>query len=161
LNMTVSEAVEFFKNIPSVYNKLKFLEEVGLGYIKLGQPSPTLSGGEAQRIKLARELAGKRSSKNVYILDEPTTGLHPEDVKALLSVLHKLVDKGNTVIVIEHNLDVIKHADWIIDIGKGAGREGGEVVVMGTPEEVALAENSITGRFLRQVLEGSKASITQ
>ena len=152
LDMTVSEAVEFFKDIPHIVNKLKFLEEIGLGYIKLGQPSPTLSGGEAQRIKLARELGGKNSTQNVYILDEPTTGLHPEDVKALLSVLHKLVDRGNTVIVIEHNLDVIKHADWIIDMGPGPGSDGGHVVAMGTPEEVAKSEQSVTGEFLKGVL---------
>ncbi|NPA34518.1 MAG: excinuclease ABC subunit UvrA [Chlorobi bacterium] len=156
LDMTVSEAVEFFKDILPIAKKLKFLEDVGLGYIKLGQPSPTLSGGEAQRIKLARELGGRRSSGNVYILDEPTTGLHPEDVKSLLSVLHKLVDKGNTVIVIEHNLDVIKHADWIIDMGLGAGKEGGKVIAMGMPEDIVRSKRSITGKFLKEVLGGQK-----
>ena len=152
LDMTINQAVEFFDAVPSILRKIKVLQDVGLGYIKLGQPSSTLSGGECQRVKLACELAKKDTGKTVYILDEPTTGLHFEDIKVLLGVLNSLVDKGNTVIVIEHNLDVIKCADYIIDMGPEGGRGGGQVVATGTPEQVIQCENSITGRFLKQEL---------
>jgi excinuclease ABC subunit A len=152
LDMTVSEALEFFKDIPNIKRKLQTLYDVGLGYIKLGQPAPTLSGGEAQRVKLATELSKVATGKTLYILDEPTTGLHFDDIKMLLDVLNKLVDKGNTVIVIEHNLDVIKVADWIIDLGPEGGDEGGYIVAEGTPEEVAQNPNSYTGKFLRKEL---------
>ena len=152
LDMTVNQAVEFFDAVPSILRKIKVLQDVGLGYIKLGQPSSTLSGGECQRVKLACELAKKDTGKTVYILDEPTTGLHFEDIKVLLGVLNRLVEKGNTVIVIEHNLDVIKCADYIIDMGPEGGRGGGLVVASGTPEQVAQSEASITGRFLKQEL---------
>ncbi|WP_456342428.1 excinuclease ABC subunit UvrA [Thermovibrio sp.] len=151
LEMTVEEAMEFFKNHPKIFNKLKTLYDVGLGYIKLGQPATTLSGGEAQRVKLAKELSKRATGKTVYILDEPTTGLHLHDVKKLIEVLQRLVDKGNTVIVIEHNLDLIKCADWIIDLGPEGGEGGGRVVATGTPEEVAKTE-TWTGKFLREVL---------
>ncbi len=152
LDMTVDEAYEFFKNIPAIRKKLEILREVGLGYITLGQNATTLSGGEAQRIKLSRELSRKETGKNLYILDEPTTGLHFDDIKKLLDVLRKLVDRGNTVVVIEHNLDVIKCADYIIDLGPEGGEEGGWIVAEGTPEEVAKVESSHTGRFLRKIL---------
>lgn len=152
LDMTVSEAVEFFENIPSIKRHMDTLEEVGLGYIKLGQPSTQLSGGEAQRIKLASELAKRSSGKNIYILDEPTTGLHFADVDKLNQVLDKLVDAGNTVVVIEHNLDVIKRADHIIDLGPEGGFRGGNIVAEGTPEEVAQVEGSYTGFYLKKVL---------
>ncbi len=153
LDMNVTEALEFFKNIPSIARQLTTLEEVGLGYIKLGQPSTQLSGGEAQRIKLASELSKKSTGKTLYILDEPTTGLHFADVDKLLSVLDKLVDAGNTVVVIEHNLDVIKRADHIIDLGPDGGFRGGNIVVEGTPEEVAATEGTYTGEFLKKVLK--------
>ncbi|MBN2744649.1 MAG: excinuclease ABC subunit UvrA [Marinilabiliaceae bacterium] len=153
LDMTIDKAVEFFENIPSIYGKVKVLQDVGLGYVTLGQPSTTLSGGESQRVKLATELAKKDTGKTIYILDEPTTGLHFEDIRALLDVLQKLVDKGNTVVVIEHNLDVIKVADHIIDIGKDGGRNGGQVLCTGTPEEVALNAESYTAQFLRDELK--------
>ncbi len=153
LEMTVNIAVEFFKNIPSVYNKLKTLNDVGLGYITLGQPSTTLSGGEAQRVKLATELARRDTGKTLYILDEPTTGLHFEDVRVLLDVLNRLVDRGNTVIVIEHNMDVIKMADHIIDLGKDGGKEGGDIVFSGSPEELAEYTDSYTGLFLKPELK--------
>ncbi|MGN0713701.1 MAG: excinuclease ABC subunit UvrA [Anaerovoracaceae bacterium] len=152
LDMSVSEALEFFKNIPSIHRHLETLEEVGLGYIKLGQPSTQLSGGEAQRVKLASELARRSTGKTLYILDEPTTGLHFADVDKLLSVLDKLVDAGNTVVVIEHNLDVIKRADHIIDLGPDGGDRGGTLVTCGTPEEVARCEASYTGQFLKKLL---------
>ena len=152
LDMTINQAVEFFDAIPSILRKIKVLQDVGLGYIKLGQPSSTLSGGECQRVKLACELAKKDTGKTIYILDEPTTGLHFEDIKVLLGVLNRLVDKGNTVIVIEHNLDVIKCADYIIDMGPEGGRGGGQVVVQGTPEQVASCQDSITARFLKSEL---------
>ncbi|NOY37642.1 MAG: excinuclease ABC subunit UvrA [Chlorobi bacterium] len=154
LNMTVNEATEFFKNIPSVYKKLNTIKEVGLGYIHLGQSSTTLSGGESQRVKLAAELARKDTGHTLYILDEPTTGLHFEDINVLLSVLRKLVDKGNTVIIIEHNLDVIKTADYIVDLGPGGGNEGGEVMATGTPEKVALSGKGYTAEFLRNEIIG-------
>ena len=156
LDMTINQAVEFFEAVPSILRKIKVLQDVGLGYIKLGQPSSTLSGGECQRVKLACELAKKDTGKTVYILDEPTTGLHFEDIKVLLGVLNRLVDKGNTVIVIEHNMDVIKCADYIIDMGPEGGRGGGQVVASGTPEQVALSEASVTARFLKPELTPGK-----
>ncbi|MCD6520157.1 MAG: excinuclease ABC subunit UvrA, partial [Anaerolineae bacterium] len=152
LDMTVDEALEFFENIPAIKNKLQTLHDVGLGYIRLGQPATTLSGGEAQRVKLARELSRRATGRTLYILDEPTVGLHMADVERLLEVLGRLVDAGNTVVVIEHNLDVIKSADWIIDLGPEGGDEGGYIVAEGTPEEVAANPNSYTGQFLRRVL---------
>ncbi|MEO0224215.1 MAG: excinuclease ABC subunit UvrA [candidate division WOR-3 bacterium] len=153
LDMTVSSALKFFEDIPKIYRKLKLLEDVGLGYIKLGQPATTLSGGEAQRIKLAKELSKVDTGKTLYILDEPTTGLHFDDVKKLIDVLQRLVDKGNTVLVIEHNLDVIKCADWVIDLGPEGGESGGYIVAEGTPEDIANCENSWTGYYLKSVLE--------
>lgn len=152
LDMTVSEGVEFFANIPKIYNKLKTLEEVGLGYIKIGQSSTTLSGGEAQRIKLAAELAKRSTGKTIYILDEPTTGLHTADVRKLIEILQKLTDGGNTVLVIEHNLDVIKTADYLIDMGPEGGSGGGTVIASGTPEEVAANPVSYTGAYLKKLL---------
>ena len=152
LDMTISQAVEFFENFPVVRHKLATIDQVGLGYITLGQPSTTLSGGESQRIKLAAELSKKDTGKTLYILDEPTTGLHFEDVRVLLEVLNKLVDKGNTVIVIEHNLDVIKVADHIIDMGPEGGVKGGEIICTGTPEEVAKNKRSYTAEFLKEEL---------
>jgi excinuclease ABC subunit A len=155
LDMTVEDACEFFKAIPAIYAPLETLYDVGLGYIKLGQSATTLSGGEAQRVKLATELARRQTGRTLYILDEPTTGLHAADVAKLLRVLHRLTDHGNTVIVIEHNLDVIKTADWIIDIGPEGGEGGGRIVATGTPEQVAAHKSSYTGRFLREKLERS------
>ncbi|HEX7808132.1 MAG TPA: excinuclease ABC subunit UvrA, partial [Thermoanaerobaculia bacterium] len=152
LEMTVEQATEVFRNVPRIYNILKTLDDVGLGYITLGQSSTTLSGGEAQRVKLAKELAKRATGKTLYILDEPTTGLHFDDVHKLLHLMHGLVDRGNTVVVIEHNLDVIKTADHVIDLGPEGGIAGGEIVVTGTPEDVARCERSATGRFLRSVL---------
>jgi len=157
LNMTVNEALKLMGNIPSIRRKLETLVDVGLGYIKLGQPAPTLSGGEAQRVKLARELSKRSTGHTLYILDEPTTGLHFDDIKKLLAVLSRLVDLGNTVVVIEHNLDVIKCADYIIDLGPEGGEEGGRVIATGTPEEVAEVEGSYTGQFLREVLRRERA----
>ena len=153
LNMPIEEAAEFFEAVPAIARHLRTLNDVGLGYVRLGQPAPTLSGGEAQRVKLASELQKRSSGRTVYVLDEPTTGLHFEDIRKLLDVLQGLVDKGNTVLVIEHNLDVIKNADWIIDLGPEGGSGGGQVIAEGTPEEVAQAEASHTGRFLRPILE--------
>ncbi len=153
LNMTVEEAMDFFKAVPSIRNKIETLHEVGLGYIRLGQPSTELSGGEAQRIKLAAELSRRATGKTVYILDEPTTGLHFEDVRKLIGILHRLTDAGNTVIVIEHNLDVIKNADYIIDMGPEGGDGGGTVIASGTPEEVAKIKSSYTGQFIRKMLK--------
>nr|WP_320038692.1 excinuclease ABC subunit UvrA [uncultured Bacteroides sp.] len=153
LDMTISRAVEFFENVPQILNKIKVLEEVGLGYIRLGQPSTTLSGGESQRVKLATELAKRDTGKTLYILDEPTTGLHFEDIRVLMGVLNKLVDKGNTIIVIEHNLDVIKMADYIIDMGPEGGRGGGQLLCCGTPEEVAKCDKGYTPMFLKKELE--------
>ena len=153
LDMRVSEALTFFENIPKVYNKLKVMDEVGLSYIKLGQPAPTLSGGEAGRVKLAKELQKKPTGKSIFILDEPTTGLHSEDIKKLLKILNRIVDNGDTVIVIEHNLDVIKVADYIIDLGPEGGNLGGEVIATGTPEQVAKNPNSYTGIFLKKMLD--------
>lgn len=157
--MTVSEANEFFQNIPKVHRKLQTLVDVGLGYIKLGQPATTLSGGEAQRVKLATELSRRSKGRTLYILDEPTTGLHKEDIRRLLLVLERLVEKGNTVVVIEHNLDVIKTADYIIDLGPEGGAGGGQVIATGTPEEVAGNHNSYTGRYLKEVFQ--VANLTQ
>jgi excinuclease ABC subunit A len=152
LDLTVNQAAELFSHFPSMHERLLTLREVGLGYLHLGQGAPTLSGGEAQRVKLARELARRSSGRSLYILDEPTTGLHFEDIKKLLDLLGRLTDLGNTVIVIEHNLDVIKTADYVIDLGVGAGAEGGEIVAQGTPEEIASATASLTGRYLRSRL---------
>ncbi len=151
LNMTVNMAVEFFESIPNIYQKLRAIQEVGLGYLTLGQPCTTLSGGESQRIKLAAELSKRDTGRTLYILDEPTTGLHFEDIRLLLEVLNKLVDRGNTVIVIEHNLDVVKVADHLIDIGPEGGAAGGEVVATGTPHEVAQCSRSHTGQFLKKM----------
>ena len=154
LEMTIADAEDFFKDIPMIYDKLKILNEVGLDYLTLGQSAPTLSGGEAQRIKLSRELARYGTTKTLYLLDEPTTGLHYDDVKKLLVVVQRLVDRGNTVLVIEHNLDVLKCADWIIDLGPEGGDKGGELVAVGTPEDVARkSTTSFTGQYLKRVLK--------
>ena len=153
LDMTVEEALPFFERLPRLYNKLQTLYEVGLSYVKLGQPSTELSGGEAQRVKLATELAKRSTGKTIYILDEPTTGLHTADVHKLIEVLQKLVDAGNTVVVIEHNLDVIKTADHVIDLGPEGGSGGGTIVATGTPEEVAQCPASYTGHYLKRMLE--------
>jgi excinuclease ABC subunit A len=153
LDMTIDEAVVFFENIPSILNKIKTIQDVGLGYITLGQQSTTLSGGEAQRVKLATELSKKDTGNTLYILDEPTTGLHFEDVRVLLEVLQKLVDKGNSVLVIEHNLDVIKVADYIIDIGPEGGIGGGRIVAQGTPEQIVKCKKSYTGLYLKDELK--------
>jgi excinuclease ABC subunit A len=152
----VEEALEFFARIPKVKRRLQTLHDVGLDYIRLGQPATTLSGGEAQRIKLASELSKVATGSTLYILDEPTTGLHFADVQRLLDVLNRLVDNGNTVVVIEHNLDVIKTADWIIDLGPEGGEAGGQLVVAGTPEDVAATEDSYTGSFLRSIVATPK-----
>ena len=152
LDMRVSQALEFFENIPKIKHKLQVLNDVGLGYIKLGQSAPTLSGGEAERVKLAKELQKKATGKTLFVLDEPTTGLHTDDIKRLLEILQKIVDNKDTVVVIEHNLDVIKVADYIIDLGPEGGDEGGQVVATGTPEEVAKNNKSYTGEFLRKIL---------
>jgi excinuclease ABC subunit A len=153
LDMSIEDAAHFFEHIPSIYNKVKTLNDVGLGYVRLGQAATTLSGGEAQRVKLSEELSKRDTGKTIYILDEPTTGLHFEDIRVLLDVLQKLVDKGNTVVVIEHNLDVVKVADYIVDLGPEGGRGGGEIVAIGTPEEVAKNKKSITGQFLKEELK--------
>jgi excinuclease ABC subunit A len=152
LDMTVEEGYNFFSKIPSIKQKLKTLMEVGLDYIKIGQSATTLSGGEAQRIKLSKELSKRSTGKTLYILDEPTTGLHFDDVNKLLKILHTLVDEGNTVIVIEHNLDVIKTADYLIDLGPLGGTKGGQIVGKGTPEDIANIKKSFTGSFLKQIL---------
>ena len=156
LHMTVEEALRFFENVPRIKEKLQTLYDVGLGYIKLGQSATTLSGGEAQRVKLSRELSRRSTGRTLYILDEPTTGLHFADIQQLLDVLHRLRDAGNTVLVIEHNLDVIKTADYVIDLGPEGGDDGGRVVATGTPEDVARAKGSYTGQFLRRVLRDGK-----
>jgi len=153
LDMTVEEGVEFFSAVPAVRDKLQALQGVGLGYIKVGQQANTLSGGEAQRVKLAKELSKRSTGRTLYILDEPTTGLHFHDVAKLLEVLHELVDQGNSVVVIEHNLEVIKTADWVIDLGPEGGDGGGEIVAEGTPEDVVKVERSYTGQFLKDLLE--------
>ena len=152
LEMTVDEALPFFENLPKIYNRLFTLQQVGLGYVKLGQPSTELSGGEAQRVKLATELSKRSTGRTIYILDEPTTGLHADDVRRLIEVLQKLVELGNTVLVIEHNLDVIKTADYLIDLGPEGGDGGGTIVCSGTPEEVAACEKSYTGQYLKKML---------
>jgi excinuclease ABC subunit A len=154
LEMTVAEALDVFTAVPTVRGKLQTLYDVGLGYIHLGQPATTLSGGEAQRVKLSTELSRRATGRTVYLLDEPTTGLHFADVEKLLQVLHRLVDQGNSVVVIEHNLDVIKTADWLIDLGPAGGARGGEVIALGTPEQVAATEGSATGEYLGRVLRG-------
>lgn len=153
LDMTVEEAVTFFDNVPSIRRKIETLNDVGLSYVKLGQPSTELSGGEAQRIKLATELSKRSTGKTIYILDEPTTGLHFADVHKLVDILHKLTEGGNTVVVIEHNLDVIKTADYIIDMGPEGGDRGGTVIAKGTPEEVAKVKKSYTGQYVKKYLE--------
>ena len=155
LDMTVEEAADYFKAVPSIRDKMETLKRVGLGYVKVGQPATTLSGGEAQRVKLSKELARRATGRTLYVLDEPTTGLHFEDVRKLLEVLHELVEQGNTMVVIEHNLDVIKTADWILDFGPEGGDGGGEIVAFGTPEDVARAPQSWTGRYLADVLARS------
>jgi excinuclease ABC subunit A len=152
LDMTVEEALPFFENLPKMYNKLRTLHDVGLGYVKLGQPSTELSGGEAQRVKLATELSKRSTGRTIYILDEPTTGLHSADVHQLIDVLQQFVDAGNTVVVIEHNLDVIKTADYLIDLGPEGGDGGGQVVAAGTPEQVAACQASYTGSYLKKML---------
>ena len=161
LDMTVAQALDFFEHFPRIKGKLETLNDVGLGYIHLGQPAPTLSGGEAQRVKLATELSKRSTGSTLYILDEPTTGLSFEDVAALLRVLQRLVDFGNTVIIIEHHLDVIKNADYIIDLGPGAGDQGGYVIATGTPEEIARQESSATGQYLQRVLRGESPVVVE
>ncbi len=156
--MPISEAVDFFANQPAIARHMQTLVDVGLGYVRLGQSAPTLSGGEAQRVKLASELAKRSTGHTIYLLDEPTTGLHFEDVRRLLTVLSRLVDQGNTVLVIEHNLDVIKTADWLIDLGPEGGSGGGEIVAVGPPEVVAKEMRSHTGRFLKPMLGGSTST---
>ncbi len=158
LDMTVEDAQEFFKAVPSIREKMDALMRVGLGYIKVGQQATTLSGGEAQRVKLSKELAKRSTGRTLYILDEPTTGLHFEDVRKLLEVLQELVEGGNTVIVIEHNLDVVKTADWIIDIGPEGGDGGGEIVAVGTPEDVAREPRSHTGHYLKDMLNPKRTA---
>ena len=153
LNMTVEEALEFFEAFPKIRTKLGTMRDVGLGYIRLGQPATTLSGGEAQRVKLSTELSRRATGKTLYILDEPTTGLSFSDSAALLGVLHRLVDAGNTVVLIEHHLDLIKNADWIIDLGPGAGDSGGRVIARGTPEQVAKVTESATAAYLQDMVE--------
>jgi excinuclease ABC subunit A len=153
LDMTVEDAVEFFKAVPGIRDKMRMLQEVGLGYIKVGQQATTLSGGEAQRVKLSKELSRRATGKTLYILDEPTTGLHFEDVRKLLEVLHRLVEQGNTVVVIEHNLDVIKTADWVIDLGPGGGVNGGLIIAEGPPERIVAEPTSATGQYLKPLLE--------
>jgi excinuclease ABC subunit A len=157
LDMPIEEAVDFFAAIPAIARHMKTLVEVGLGYVRLGQPATTLSGGEAQRVKLSSELQKRSTGRTVYVLDEPTTGLHFEDIRKLLLVLGRLVDQGNSVLVIEHNLDVIKTSDWLIDMGPEGGSRGGLVIAEGTPEDVAADPASYTGQFLRPLLEGREA----
>jgi excinuclease ABC subunit A len=152
LDMTIDEAVEYFAAVPSIREKFATLQRVGLGYVKVGQPATTLSGGEAQRVKLSKELSRRATGRTLYMLDEPTTGLHFHDIAKLLEVLHELVDAGNTVVVIEHNLEVIKTADWIIDMGPEGGDAGGEVVGVGTPEQIVANKRSYTGKYLAQVM---------
>jgi excinuclease ABC subunit A len=159
LESSVSDALTILENIPQVKQKLQTLVDVGLGYIHLGQSAVTLSGGEAQRIKLARELSKRQTGKTLYLLDEPTTGLHFDDVRKLLDVLHRLTDLGNSVIIIEHNLDVIRNADWILDLGPEGGEEGGRVVAQGTPEQVARVKKSYTGQALASYFNGAKPSV--
>ena len=158
MDMTVEEALTFFENMPSIRGKIQTLYDVGLGYVKLGQPSTELSGGEAQRIKLATELSRRSTGKTIYILDEPTTGLHFADVHKLVEILHRLADGGNTVVVIEHNLDVIKTADYIIDMGPEGGDRGGTVIAEGTPEEITENKQSYTGVYVKRMLEKARAA---
>jgi excinuclease ABC subunit A len=153
LDMTVEDALEFFEPVPSIHRKLQTLMDVGLTYVRLGQAATTLSGGEAQRVKLSRELSKRDTGSTLYILDEPTTGLHFEDIRQLLEVLHRLRDGGNTVVIIEHNLDVIKTADWVVDLGPEGGSGGGQIIATGTPEEVAKNKKSHTGKFLAPLLK--------
>ena len=161
LEMTVDDGADFFKAIPSIRDKLVTLQRVGLGYITIGQPATTLSGGEAQRVKLSKELARRATGKTLYILDEPTTGLHFDDIKKLLEVLHTLANQGNTVVVIEHNLDVIKTADWIIDIGPDGGELGGAIVTEGTPEDIVGVKESQTGHYLKILLEKQHKKVSE
>ena len=154
--MTVEEARRFFADQPNIFEKLNVLHEVGLGYVRLGQPATTLSGGEAQRVKLSTELSRRATGSTLYILDEPTTGLHFEDIQRLLGVLNQLVDKGNTVVIIEHNLEVIKGADWVIDMGPDGGIKGGLIIAEGTPKEVAKNKESITGKYLKEAMKPKK-----
>ena len=153
LEMTIDEAVEFFENVPRIYSKIKCLRDVGLGYIKLGQPATTLSGGEAQRVKLATELSKRSTGKTLYIFDEPTTGLHTHDVSKLIDILYRLRDAGNSIIIIEHNLDIIKVSDYIIDLGPEGGNGGGTIIAQGTPEQVSKIDNSYTGQFLKRIFD--------
>ena len=150
--MSISQAADFFEPIPAIAQKLRTLEEVGLGYLTLGQPATTLSGGESQRLKLSTELARKDTGNTLYLLDEPTTGLHFEDIKVLIGVLQRLVDKGNTVVIIEHNLDILKSVDWLIDLGPEGGQAGGTIVAAGTPEQIAAVPGSYTGQYLKEIL---------
>jgi excinuclease ABC subunit A len=159
--MTVEDGLEFFRPVPTVYTRLQTLVDVGLSYLKFGQNATTLSGGEAQRVKLAKELSKRATGRTLYILDEPTTGLHFHDIEQLLLVLHRLRDEGNTVVVIEHNLDVIKTADWVIDLGPGGGTGGGTIIAVGTPEDLAKVEASFTGQFLKPVLARQSARRTR
>jgi excinuclease ABC subunit A len=159
LDMTVEDAAVFFQNVPVVAKKLNTLIDVGLTYVRLGQNATTLSGGEAQRVKLAKELSKRDTGNTLYILDEPTTGLHFHDIEQLLGVLHRLRDRGNTVVVIEHNLDVIKTADWVIDLGPEGGDGGGEIIATGTPEDVAANKKSFTGEYLKPLVEGTSKSV--
>ena len=161
LNLTVEDALFFFEAVPAIHRKLQTLMDVGLSYIRLGQAATTLSGGEAQRVKLSRELSKRDTGNTLYILDEPTTGLHFEDIRQLLEVLHRLRDGGNTVVIIEHNLDVIKTADWLIDLGPEGGSGGGQIIATGTPEDVAANKSSHTGRFLAPLLPAPKKSATK
>ncbi len=154
--MTVSEGLEFFEAIPSLQRRLKTLEDVGLGYIRLGQPAPTMSGGEAQRVKLSKELSKRATDHTLYILDEPSVGLHAADVHKLVEVLNRLVDQGNTVLIIEHHPDIIKVADWLIDLGPDGGERGGTLVAQGTPEQIATNKQSYTGQFLKKHLQAKR-----
>jgi excinuclease ABC subunit A len=158
LNLSIADAAKVFEHLPSIYQKLKTLEDVGLGYLKLGQPSTTISGGEAQRVKLASELCKRDTGNTMYILDEPTTGLHFQDIQMLYNVLKRLVDKGNSILVIEHNLDIIKMADYIIDMGPEGGKAGGKIVAKGTPEEIAINKTSLTGHYLAKELKIMQSS---
>jgi excinuclease ABC subunit A len=159
LELTIEQGRQLFQNVPAIERILATLEDVGLGYLQLGQPATTLSGGEAQRVKLAAELSRRATGRTLYLLDEPTTGLHFDDVRKLLSVLHQLVELGNTVVVIEHNLDVIKTADWVIDLGPEGGSGGGKLVATGTPEQVAATKGSHTGEYLARVLAGARLEV--
>ena len=161
LGMTIEDGVDFFANIPKIKRKLQTLVDVGLGYMKLGQPATTLSGGEAQRVKLASELHRRSTGRTLYILDEPTTGLHAHDIARLLEVLQRLVESGETVLVIEHNLDVIKTADYIVDLGPEGGDKGGQIVASGTPEQVVKEERSYTGKYLKEILNRDKARMKE